>query len=160
MQARLDCSVGRQLTLVGAIVVLLSGTASAQSKESQGWGSRILSPLTSWKAPEFSMPEMKLPEIKTPSLSLPELPKPKEPAFVKSTRQGMGRIWDSTTRTTKQAWESTKYYLRPYDPPEQRASRRRSRAEQDTGFWASLFGGSDQKRATTPNDFLRQPRPL
>lgn len=157
MQAQSVFSVWRQLTLVGAVLVLLSNSAAAQSKE-KGWGRRILSPLTSWKAPEFSMPEMKFPEIKTPSL--PDLPKPKEPAFVKSTRQGMGRIWNSTTRTTKQAWESTKYYLRPYDPPEQRPSRRRTRAEQDTGFWSSLFGGSDQKRANTPNDFLRQPRPL
>ncbi|MCA9160658.1 MAG: hypothetical protein KDA72_20145 [Planctomycetales bacterium] len=96
-----------------------------------------------------------------PSWKAPSLPKPKEPAFIKATRNGMAQMWTSTKRTTKSAWDKTLYVLRPYDNPPRHGTTSASRADADTGFWASLFSSEPEKKSSpTVNEFLRQPMPF
>jgi hypothetical protein len=143
-----------------ALLWMGAATASAQSAKERGWGSDLIAPLTQWNMPQWKVPSLKMPAWQPPELGWPELPQPKEPAFVRATREGLGRAWSATRRTTKDAWETTKYYLRPYDPREARRGTARQRADRDTGFWAGLFGKSEPRRESSVHDFLRQPRPL
>lgn len=83
---------------------------------------------------------------------------PSEPTFLKTTRAGMARTWNGMQRTTRSAWEKTKYVLRPYDPPTKKQKYQAQR--NDGGFWSNLFGGSDTRDShVTVNEFLRQPSP-
>ena len=107
-----------------------------------------------WQTPSFSLPE--LPEVPTPSLSLPEWPKSSQPGFVDTTQSTLSRFWSGTKRTTRSAWESTKYVLRPFDAPTEGRQRPSSR---DSGSWASWFSSEEQEKAITVNDFLKQPTP-
>lgn len=85
-----------------------------------------------------------------------------EPSFIRATRNGLNSVWTGTKRATSSAWETTKYVLRPYDPPAptKKTAVRKPTNDQGDGFWASLFGPSTQpNKPETVNDFLKQPTP-
>lgn len=83
-----------------------------------------------------------------------------EPDFVKATRSGMTRTWRGVQRSTRTAWDKTKYALRPYDAPQQKPRNTSSQAPPEGGFWSNLFGSTDTPQPeATVNDFLRQPMP-
>jgi len=137
--------------LAGLLIVLtLACILPIRSAADDSTG--MWTPWRSWKMPDL-----------TPSL--PRLPKAKTPAVVRSTQRsfhrGVHRAWTGTKRGASSAWETTKWLLRPYDPPEDEdASTATRQADRDTSFWGNLFGGSKKNtKAATVNDFLRQPTP-
>ena len=140
--------------LIASMMMAISPAVTLADDKDSGWTAGLWKPWQNWK-----MPDLSLPTVPTPDWSLP---KPKEPGFVKSTRVGIKKVWDGTKRTTRNAWETTKHALRPYDEPSPKSARAsaKSSADADTGFWANLFGGaSEKKKESTVNDFLRQPAP-
>ncbi|WP_164100449.1 hypothetical protein [Candidatus Laterigemmans baculatus] len=123
-------------------------------KSRSSWSDSLWSPFSSWKFPSFSSSKSAAPQTKAA-----------EPSITTAARTSMSRTWKSVQRSTRSAWESTKYALRPYDPPAESragAGKRNAKREQaeSGGFWSSLFGGSSPPpREATVNDFLRQPTP-
>jgi hypothetical protein len=126
------------------IFVASSTTAGAEPPAGEQTGGFFSWPsIESWKMPKL------------------EMSKPKQPAFVQATRDGLGKAWTNTKRTTKSVWNSTVHALRPYDPPaEKQRSATVARRDADAGFWSKLFGGGQaEKTPMTVNEFLRQPAP-
>jgi hypothetical protein len=126
------------LLMVGSGIAHAAPLDDRDDRSASAWPS-----FESWKLPTLSMPA------------------PKEPAFIRATREGIGKVWAGTKRTTKSAWKSTKYALRPYDEPaDKRRSATVARRDADAGFWSSLFGRRETNdQPVTVNEFLSLPTP-
>lgn len=137
---------------LAGLLLALTLTSTIPSRSAADDSTGMWTPWRSWKMPDL-----------TPSL--PRLPKAKTPAVVRSTQRGfqrgVDRVWTGTKRGANSAWETTKWLLRPYDPPEDEGLSTATRqANRDTSFWGNFFGGSQKNsKAATVNDFLRQPTP-